>query len=154
MKTTYKQEATNLAKSIDIAINSLKKYPPRGFDETHINQMTKTYLDFKFKVLNPQAEFKNKSSLKFLEQSIFIFFQESSGKAVNFFWKEIKKQNLTYKRENQLKKIISRNKIKNHAEYEYISDTLFPFKEEGMIEDKEVVILKKLMVDFEKKINH
>jgi len=151
MKNTYEKEANKLAKAIDIAIEAVKKFPPKDYSSEHIKIFIKTYLDFKKNALNPKPKFKTLASLKYNIQNTFIFFQEGSGKTVDFFWNEIKNCNLPYKRENKLKKIIAKKRIKNHLEYEYVIDTIVPFEQENIINKEDIAILNQLISNFENK---
>ncbi len=151
MKRTYEEEANKLAQAIDIAIEAFQKYPPKNFQQEHVNQFVDTYLDYKNKTLNPEPQFRKLASLKYKTQDVFIFFQESSGDAVDFFWKELKKNNLPFQRENKLLKIVSKKKIKNDAEYDYVIDTIVPFEQEGIITKEDVNTLNQLISDFENK---
>ncbi len=151
MKTTYENEAKNLAQAIDIAIKSIKKYPPENFQTHQINHFINTYLDIKNKALNPEPQFKKLSSLKYLIKDTLIFFQESSGKNVNYFWIEIENKKLPYKRENKVLNILKKNKIKNKLEYDYVIDTIIPFKQKGLISTEQSNQLKQLIAEFESK---
>ena len=64
-------------------------------------------------------------------------------------WKEIKAQNLPYKRENKLAKILKRKKINNIHEYDFVIDVIVPYQQEGLINEEEVVLLNKWLGDFE-----
>ena len=151
MKRTYEQEANNLAKAIDIAIEAVKKIPPKDYSPEDVELFIKTYIGFKENALNPEPKFKTIASLKHDIQDTFIFFQEGSGKTVDFFWSEIKRLNLPYTRENKLKKILTKKRIKNHVEYDYVIDTIVPFEQEGFITKEDVTILNQLIAEFESK---
>ncbi len=147
-KENYEEQAAYLAKAIDIAIIAFQKYPPNGFNPSHVEQMVKTYLEYK---RIPEPQYKNLKSLKYRISDVFIFFQEGSGKAVDFFWTEIKKNNLPYKRENKLGKILKRGKIKNQIEYDFVIDVLVPYQQEKLMTEDEVKTVNKLIADFENK---
>jgi hypothetical protein len=61
------------------------------------------------------------------------------------------KHNLPYERENKLEKILSKRKIKNRQEYDYVIDTMVPFKQEGIISDSDFELLNQLIGEFERK---
>lgn len=147
----YKVEADKLSVLIDIAIKAIQTYPPKIFNEATSKQFIKTYLEFKNDILNPTPQYRNIKSLNSVKQNALIFFQESSGDAVNYFWKEINKLELGITRVNKLEKILKKNKISNQAEFDYIIDTLVPAKQEGLITTEEVEILSKLIGKFEGK---
>ena len=150
-KENYKEQVANLALAIDIAIKAFQDYPPKGYNSSHVEQAIKVYSGFKTDILNPQPKFDNIKSLKYTIENAFIFFQEGSGKAVDFFWGEIKNNNLPYKRENKLGKIFKRGKIKNQIEYDFIIDVLVPYQQDKLINEEEVIIINKLIADFENK---
>lgn len=151
MKRSYEEEANNLAKVIDIAIEAIQKHTPKGFNPEHINHFVKTYLEAKEKALNPEPQFKTLQSLKYITQDVFTFFQESTGEAVNYFWGEIKKTNLDYNRENKLLKILNKNKIKNQIEYDYVTDMITVAQQEGMLNNEQVIQLNQLISLYESK---
>lgn len=151
MKRTYIEEANNLIRAIDIAIDAFKKYPPNKFQPENIEQVVKIYLEQRNNVLNPEPQFRSLSSLKYTISDVFTYFQESGGQTVDYFWKEIKKAKLPYKRENKIGKILKRKTIKNETEYEFIIDILVPYQQEGLINSNEALLLNNMIADFEKK---
>lgn len=156
MTNKYKIAAENLAKASDIAIVVVKKFPPKGWDKNYITE-NKNEIDFtidlynerKERALNPKPQYCNMQSLKYLYEEIFTSFQEGSGTFIEEFWKEIKAQNLPYKRENKLAKILKRKKINNIHEFDFVTDVIVPYKQEGLINDEEFVLLNKCLRDFE-----
>jgi len=86
----YTIEATKLAMAINIAVEAIQKFPPKDYLSEHVHQFIKVYQDTKEACLNPEARFRNLVSLKYSRNDILIFFQESSGKAVEYFWENIK----------------------------------------------------------------
>lgn len=150
-KLKYDDKVENLSKVINIAIRNLQEYPPKGFDENHLEQFINTYLDLKNNALNPEPEFRNATSLKYIENDVFIYFQEGFGQAVNTFWEEIKDKKLPYKRVNKISKILKRKKIKNQLEYDFITDVLVPYQKDGLINSQDLDQLNKMILDFENK---
>jgi len=106
-------------------------------------------LSWKNNVQSPEPKFKNKQSLSYIINDVFVYFQEGSGDAVNYFWHQIKDSGLEFKRENKLEKIIKRKKIKSKIEYDCIIDIIIPYQQEGIINDDEVNLLHRLLLDFE-----
>lgn len=149
--TEYKIQVDNLNKAINIAIDVIKKTPPKGFTTENVNHFLNTYLDFKNAINNPNPEHQNKQSLKYLINDVFTFFQESHGEAINIFWDNIKKNNLPYKRENKLLKILKRKKINNDIEYNFIIDVINPYKADGLINDEDITLINLLLNDYQKK---
>lgn len=149
MASKYEQEAEKLAKAIDIAIEAIELYPPKGFMPQHTEHFIQSYKEFKEEALNPEPKYKKLASLKYVQQDVFIFFQEASGNTVEYFWKKIKQQDLPFVRDNQLLKILLKKKIKNSIEYDYVKDTAPIFEQEGVINKEEASILNQLLLDFE-----
>lgn len=147
----YTEQAQNLAKAIDIAISVFQKHPPKGFEPQHIDHIINTYLEFRTGITNPKSEFINLKSLKFIINDVFTYFQESTGETVNVFWKKIKENNLPYKRENKLTKIIKRGKIKNQIEYDFVIDVLVPYQQEGIIDENDTHLIKTLLDNYEQR---
>ena len=151
MKRTYEEESANLAKAIDIGLKVIKSDPPKDFEPTHVHMFLKSYAEYKHNALYPDPKFRTLASLKYISDSFFNFYQEGSGRTVDLFWREVKKQELPYKRENRLGRIIKNKAIKSIIEYDYVKNTIVPFEDEGMIGTKDVALLKKMMAQFEKK---
>jgi len=152
----YTEASQNLAKALDIAIAVLQKFPPKGWNEHYVTE-NKNEIDFtidlynewKEMALNPKPQYRNLKSLKYKIENVFTYFHEASGTYVEEFWKEIKAHNLPFKRENKLAKILKRKKINNIHEYDFIIDVIVPYKQEGLINDEEVVLLNKWIGEFE-----
>lgn len=147
----YLTEKENLNKVIEIAISVIQEYPPKGFSKENLDHLINTYLDFRNSVLNPLPNFDNSKSLSFIKNDVFTYFQEGAGITVNHFWKKIESNNLPFKRENKLKKILSRNKIKNENEYQFIIDVFQPYIESGMLNQLEIDSLNEMIRRYEGK---
>ncbi|KQO25830.1 hypothetical protein ASF10_23645 [Flavobacterium sp. Leaf82] len=147
----YQEESISLAKASDIAINMIKRFPPKGWDEKTISHVIANRLEIKKDVLNPEPQFRNLKSLKYNIEAVFTKFQEGHGILVEEFWKEIKAQNLPYKRENKMLKILKRKKINNIHEYDFVIDVMVPYEQEGLINHDEVILLNDLIAEFENK---
>ena len=111
-KLTYDEQAKQLAIAIDIAVISFKKYSPKNWYETTIQQIGKTYLTWKSELKNSEPKYKNLKSLEFRINEVLTYFQESSGETVNYFWQQVNNEGLMFKRENKLSKILKRKKLK------------------------------------------
>jgi hypothetical protein len=151
LKTPYETQAEQLAQAIDIATEAFKTYPPKDWSESNIQHVIKVHLDWKEMALNPKPAFKNKKSLAYLINDTFTYFQESSGKTVEYFWQEVVKHNLPFKRENKLSKILKRKRIKNDIEYDFITDVFVPYRQGGLITEDEVTLLNELLAQYEAK---
>ncbi|MBF4494234.1 hypothetical protein IRZ83_13390 [Flavobacterium sp. JLP] len=158
MTEKYKIAAENLAKAADIAITVFQKFPPQGWKEHYVSKEKKQithfidlYKEWKHNFLNPQPKFATMQSLKYDIDSIFTYFQEGHGNCVEEFWKEIKSQNLPYKRENKMVKILKRKKIKDINEYDFVIDVIVPYEQEGLITHDQVTLLNDFIAQFEAK---
>lgn len=149
-KNEYDSKAKFLANIIDIAIGCFTNNPPEGFEESHIKQFVNTYLDYKNKAINPEPRFHNSKSLKQIMNDVLIYFQESSGKAADAFWKEVYAKKLNVKRVNRFQKILKRGKIKDQNEYDTIIDLYNTYIETKMLSQNDILKINKLISDFEK----
>lgn len=147
----YIEQSKNLIKAIDIAIKVVKSHPPKEFNEYDIQLFLDGYNRFKKQIIEAEPKFSNLGSLKYTIQDVFTYFNESSGETVNEFWRRIKESNLPYERDNKLEKILSKQKIKNRQEYDYVIDTMVPFKQEGIISDSDFELLNQLVGEFERR---
>jgi len=130
-------------------VNVIKNYPPKGWDEKTILHVVNLNLEWKENILNPEPKFRNLKSLKYDIEAVFTKFQEGNGVFVEEFWKEIKAQNLPYKRENKAAKILKRKKINNIHEYDFVNDVIVPYEQEGLINAEEVILLNEFIIEFE-----
>ncbi|WP_131494645.1 hypothetical protein [Flavobacterium aquatile] len=135
----------NLFKAIDIAVNSLHKYPQERLGDDFID----FYKGLKNKILNHEIKFKNLKSHKYNIEAVFTYFQECSGPDVEYFWKQIKDANLPFTRKNRLQKILKRKRIINAIEYDFVTDIIVPYHQEGMITEEEVILLNTYLGNFE-----
>lgn len=150
-KSNYEEQAQALSKAIDIAIESIKKFPPKEFDANHLNHFISSYLQFKKNVLEPEEKYKNSQSLSYIKNDVLTYFQEGTGNAVHYFWQQVNAQNLGFNRENKLAKILKRKKIKNQIEYDFVVDVLVPYQQESLISKSDVTELNQMIAEFEKK---
>jgi hypothetical protein len=148
-KRDYTTEAAKLAKAVDIAIEAFKKYPPKGMDESHVLHLVKVYSEWRYNALNPAPEYKKLSSLKYSIENVFTIFQERTGEAVEFFWRQIAKEELGYVREDKLRKVLDRGRIKGRLEFDYVTDAFIAAKQEGRVTEAEADLLSNMLGDFE-----
>lgn len=87
--------------------------------------------------------------MKYTIENVFTLFQEGVGEAVEFFWKQVGKEELGYVREDKLRKVIERGKIKGRLEFDYVTDTVIVAKQEGRITEAEASQLVSMLGDFE-----
>lgn len=151
VRRTYTQELENLVKAIDIAIESYQNFPPKLWNENHIKIVTYQLMEEKSTVIHAEPKFRNLSSLKYSIKTVFTYFQEASGPAVEHFWNKIEEAKLGYKRINHLEKILERGKIKNRIEFEYVTDMVVSAQQLKMITQHEAQNLKFMLGEFEKR---
>lgn len=147
----YSLKSIELVKAIDIAIDSLRKHPPKIWNHEIVSDTINIYEEWKENALKPLPQYRNLKSLSYSISDTLTYFQESSGDDVNYFWDKIKEQNLPYKRENKLAKILKRKKIKDDIEFDFVIDVLVPYQQEGLINEEEVILLNTYLGDFEQR---
>lgn len=145
----YEAEALRLARAIDLAIDSFKIHPPKKFDKNGVDHIINVYMEWKTAVLKPSPHYRKLASLKYRVADVFTFFQESSGETVEYFWEQINKEHLGYLREDKLRKIIDRGKIKGPLEYDLAVDLIVVAEQEGRITIEESVRLSNMIEEFE-----
>lgn len=148
----YIKLANELCKATIIAIDSIQKHPEKNWsDEYSKNKFIEFYQNSRELIENAEPKFQNMSSLKYDQDAILTYFQESSGEDVEYFWKQIKEQDLPFKRENKMLKILKRKKINNDIEYDFVIDVMVAYRQEDMITDDEVKLLNDYIAAFENK---
>ena len=147
-KRNYEDEAIKLSKVIDIAIESMRKFPSESWSKETLDHVVNCYKEYKEYAINPEPKFKKIASLKYLIEDVFTRFQEGSGKDVEYFWQELKKQNLDYSRKDKLDKIIKSGKIKSRIEFEYVTDIIVVAEQEGRITKDEAMLLGNMLDNF------
>lgn len=148
-KRSYEEEAIKLSKAIDIAIESFEKYPREIWTKKTQVHIIGCYREWKEMALNPKPEFRKIVSLNYIINDTFTIFHESDGKDVEYFWKQIKANNLDYVREDKLWKIIKRGKIKNRIEFEYVTDLIVVAEQENRITKSNAEKLAEMVGEFE-----
>ncbi len=148
-KRSYDEEAIKFSKAIDIAMETFEKFPPEIWSEEVLHHVKNTHIEWKKMALNPKPIFKRIASLNYLVNDFLIYFQENNGKDVEYFWKEIKTQNLNYVREDKLGKIMKRGKINNRIEFEYATDIIVVAEQEKRITEGEAKKLAEMIGEFE-----
>jgi hypothetical protein len=147
----YVTEANRLAKAIDIAIESFRQYPLEGWSSASVEHVVNVYSEWKYSALNPAPEYRKVASLNLRIQGALTIFQEGTGQAVDYFWKRIAAEELSYERVDRLRKVLDRGKIKGHLEYEQVTDSFIAAQQEGRITAEEASGLAEMIGDFEKR---
>ncbi|MDN3674116.1 hypothetical protein QWY99_13725 [Flavobacterium branchiarum] len=147
----YETEAIKLSRVIDIAIESFEKFVPYDWTEENLTQIKNCYFEWKDQILNPELKYKKLASLKYTAEDVFTIFQEGTGEFVEYFWKEIKNQDLDYIRKDKLRKILKHGKIKNEIEYNYVTDIIVATKQENRITQEDFNYLSEMLGVFENK---
>jgi uncharacterized pyridoxamine 5'-phosphate oxidase family protein len=85
------------------------------------------------------------------ESHLTNIYQEDSGEPVEMFWRLIKEQGIPLKRVNKMAKILKRGRIKDQEEYDFVTDVIVPYKQEGMITEEQEIQLNEMLGKFEMK---
>jgi hypothetical protein len=147
----YEVKASEILKVIEIAIKSFKHYPPKMWDEKTLNSVINCHKQWANGIVNAKPQFRNLTSLKYDIDAVFTYFQESGGQEVNYFWDKIREENLPYKRENKMLKILKRKKINSDIEYNFVIDVMMPYLDEKLIDEVELALLNGYLTNFENK---
>jgi hypothetical protein len=142
-------EVNDVNTIIDIAIETIQKFPPKELNASQVDTVIQGYKIFK-KVIKDNASRLKYGEIKQIKHDALIYFQEGSGIAVNNFWKEIKSKNIKIERVNLLDKILKKNKISNLVEYDYVIDTIVPLQQENLINEEQVLQLTQMLEKFKK----
>lgn len=148
-KSTYQEEVNKLAAAIDIAIAAFKVECPPDFEKSHQEHTISCYVNWKESCLNPEPQFRNLASLKYSINDVFTYFQDGTGKTVEYFWKKINEAKLDYERENKLEKVLNRGKIRGRIEYEYVTDMIVVAEQVGMTSKEETKKLSDMLGEYE-----
>lgn len=151
IKKTYQEEVEKLLKAIDISIDAYRKYPPKNWTQDIVNMVTENLEKDRKQILNADKKFRTLASLKYDIESVFTYFQEGTGEAVEYFWHRIRETELDYVRENKLEKILKRGKIKGNIEYDFVTDMIVAAEQTGMINQDEREKLNIMIGDYERK---
>ena len=73
------------------------------------------------------------------------------GTTVEYFWKRLNEEGLNFNRENNLRKVLDRGKIKGRIEFDYIIDMFVPAQQVGLINQKEAKLLSEMISEYEAK---
>lgn len=148
-KDKYSILAEQLLKAIDIANEALQKFPPKGWSEVHIGLFIVGHERIRISLV--QSKKLNLRIIKEGTSDLLTYFQEAGGRAVEYFWTTIKEAGLPFKRENKMTKILKRKKINNIGEYDFVIDTIVPYKQEGFIDENDIALLNIMIAKFEEK---
>jgi hypothetical protein len=148
----YLNQLEEYKKMMKVAIWALQKFPAENLPIDYYLSFIERYksdLQERSNILT--GKFAVVASLKYDISNALIYFNEGSGQAIEEFWKKIKEENLPFKRENKLKKILKRKKIANDIEFDFVTDVLVPYIQEGLITQEEEMLLKQYIGDYEGK---
>ena len=148
-RRTYQEEVEKLCRAIDISIDSYKSHPPKGWTPEIVNMVTSNLEKDKLSRIEAEPKFRTLASLKYDIEAVFTYFQEATGKTVEYFWKKIGEADLDYKRENKLEKILNRGEIKGRIEFEYVTDMIVVAEQVGMTSKEETIKLSIMLGEYE-----
>jgi len=150
-KTDYNSQADLIVDIIDIAIDCFINQSPENLEPRDIKQMVDVYQEYRNRITDPDLRPKTIAPLKQMLSDVLTYFQESSGKAVNAFWRKIDAKSLNIKRVDRFAKILDRGKIKNHIEYDIIIDLYTPYLQENKLSKEQIEKINELILDFERR---
>jgi hypothetical protein len=139
-----------IGKIVEIGIRAVDKYPPEDLLD---DKKKRIFLSHLISIKDKSLKINNRKYLEAEKQVALTFFQEGKGEAVDFFWKEVKKQNLPIEKVDKLSKILKKNNISTLNEYDYINESIVTLRRDNIITDEEQIHLNKLLGDFEEKRN-
>ena len=84
----FTEAAQNLSKAADVAIESIKKYPPKYWEDGELNHVVNWYNERLFFINNPEPKFQNMRSLKYLQEDVLLYFKSVVAKMSKSFGKE------------------------------------------------------------------
>jgi len=82
---------------------------------------------------------------------VLTYFQEGVGEGITYFWQQVEKEKLGYVREDKLRKIMSKSRLKNREEYECLTDVLVAAGQEGRLTTQQAQQLSEMIGEFEKR---
>ena len=139
-----------LLKMIDICTELIIAFPKTFGGSDNQDFALSIGADHKKYLENPTIR-KTKANLRYIEEMNLAYFQEGHGEVVELFWQKVKKQNLPFQRVNKMAKILKRGRIKDEYEYDFVTDVIVPYIQEGMITAEEEIKLKEMLGKFEMK---
>ncbi|WP_437920030.1 hypothetical protein [Sphingobacterium sp. LRF_L2] len=149
-KFNYDEAAAEVAKIIDITIESFREMTPDYYTEEYLNHVIKNKLSYRELALYPKPGYRTKASLRYVKNDVLIFFQEGEGPTVEYFWAKIKEARIPLIRESRnIEKIMKRGKIKNEFEYDFVIDGYTSFLEMDSISEQDIDKLNEMIGKFE-----
>ena len=148
----YKERIVFIAKLVLIKRTIIEKYPHVMCGNDYaLNENLKLLEKIRLKVENGLITKIKAIDLKDYEEYLTTTFHEASGEAIEEFWQKVKEQNLPLQRVNKMAKILKRGRIKDEYEYDFVTDVIVPYIQEGMITAEEEIKLKEMLGKFEMK---
>ncbi|UBM60049.1 hypothetical protein LAG90_05240 [Marinilongibacter aquaticus] len=148
----YIEKLSHYQELMNVAIWALEAFPNHEWPEDYYKSFIERYkTDLKERSEIKSGKYASVASLNHDISNALIYFNEASGEAVEQFWKRIQDENLPFKRENKLKKVLKRKRIINETEYDFVIDVLGPYIQQGIISEEEGILLKQYIGDFEMK---
>lgn len=145
----YNEQADKLAKAVDIAEQII--VDSREFVEELKKAMLAFGADVKQSAISPEPQFKNLTSLKYLERDFFTFWNESSLPDVDRFWDRIFESKLGYVRKDTIHDVLKRKKIKSIHELDVVIDNMVVYEQCGRLSREQVIELSNYIGEFEKR---
>jgi hypothetical protein len=141
-RVTYDERARDLLKAMDIADDVRAAIPDASLtaaqqrlDAEFLNQLRES-------IRNPEPPFRNRASLRYLEEEFFTYWNEAIGRDVEEFWRRIAESGLPFERKDHVRAILAARKIANRIQYEAVQDGVVLWEQEGRITAEQAAALK------------
>jgi hypothetical protein len=143
--TKYEIESKRLAEVAEIAIEMVPLM--HSLSPSEKEWYLKCYKDLRSKILFPEKQFRNLTSLKYIQETIFNTVNNTGGAHLEKFWKLIEEKNLGYVREsieNMFEKIAKKKRLNEH-DYEFLTDNIVEAEQTGKITAEQAIYFKNLI---------
>ena len=102
---------------------------------------------------NPSLRSRPLSSLAYLEDAFFTYWNEASGEHIEGFWRRVAERNLPFQRKDIVREVLSRGRIRTEMEYQSIVDALAIQRQLERLSHDEAEHLNRMVGEFEQRAN-
>jgi len=141
--TKYLARAAAFAEAVDLGTEIAKTVPEIASEDWN------TF--FKVPALAPEPAFATLKSLAYLENAFFTYWNEASGEHVERFWQRVAERGLPFQREDLVREVLSRGRIRTEIEYQTIVDAWVILQQTGKLSQAEAEELSGMMQQFEQR---
>jgi len=151
MTTKYENQLKQLALAVKVAEEVFSDH------SIAIDQDKADMIEFGRETLslaeNPEPNFANIRSLRFLVKDFLAYWNEEKGPHVDQFWARLTTAESIYERQNIISLVIDRGRIADESEYEYVIDVISNLSRKAKLGNEEVRRLNDLIIAFERDSN-